>query len=93
MGTVLLGWELGDGLGHVTKLLEIAHELAAHGHSPVLALKDFVVARPLLRDVPFPILQAPIWWQPVPPSFRASSYADILALKGFADADGLALGR
>ncbi len=91
MGTVLLGWELGDGLGHVSKLLEVAHELAAQGHTPVLALKDFAVARSLLRDVPFPILQAPIWLQPVPKSFRASSYADILALKGFADADGLAL--
>ncbi len=91
MGTVLLGWELGDGLGHVVKLLEVAHELAAHGHTPVLALKDFAVARSLLRDVPFQILQAPIWWQPIPTSFRASSYADILALKGFADADGLTL--
>ena len=91
MATVLLGWELGDGLGHVIKLLEVARELAAHGIRPVLALKDFAVARPVLRDVPFPILQAPIWCQPVPPSFRASSYADILALKGFADADGLAL--
>ena len=42
-------------------------------------------------DVPFPILQAPVWWEPVPQSFRASNYADILAIKGFADADGLAL--
>jgi len=91
VGTVLLGWELGDGLGHVVKLLEIAQELAAHGHTPVLALKDLAVARALLRDVPFQILQAPVWWQPVPNSFRASSYADILALKGYADADGLTL--
>jgi rhamnosyltransferase subunit B len=91
VGTVLLGWELGDGLGHVTKLLEVARGLAACGHDPVLVLKDYTVARPLLREVPFPILQAPIAWHPVPKSFVASSYADILAIKGFADPDGLAL--
>jgi UDP:flavonoid glycosyltransferase YjiC (YdhE family) len=91
MSTVLLGWELGEGLGHVAPLLAVAHELAARGHAPVLAVKDFAVAQPLLRDVPFPVLRAPTWWEPAPASFRASSFADILAIRGFADADGLAL--
>ena len=91
VSTVLLGWELGEGLGHITKLLEVVRALAANGHSPVLAIRDIGVARVLLRDVPFPILQAPVWWEPVPLAFRASNYADILAIKGFADADGLAL--
>ena len=57
MSTILLGWELGEGLGHVAHLLEVARELAAHGHSPVLAVKDFAVARVMLRDVPFPVLR------------------------------------
>jgi rhamnosyltransferase subunit B len=91
MSTVLLGWELGDGLGHVANLLEIAHELAAHGHSPVLVVKDFAVARAFLGGAPFPVLQAPVWLKPVPLPFRAASFADILAIRGYADADGLLL--
>jgi rhamnosyltransferase subunit B len=91
MSTVLLGWELGDGLGHVANLLDVAHELSALGHRPVLAVKDFAVAGPLLRDLPFPVLQAPIWSKPGPVAFRASNFADILAIRGYADTDGLLL--
>jgi rhamnosyltransferase subunit B len=91
MSTVLLGWELGDGLGHVANLVAVAHELATRGHRPVLAVKDFAVAIPLLRELPFPVLQAPIWLKPGPVSFQAASSTDILAIRGYADADGLLL--
>ena len=38
MATILIGWELGAGHGHVTRLLAVAEGLAAHGHRPILAL-------------------------------------------------------
>ena len=34
--TVLLGWELGCGLGHVQQLPRLAHAPAARGFPPVL---------------------------------------------------------
>ncbi len=91
MATVLLGWELGGGLSHVHNLREVARELAASGHTPVLALKDLSGSLAALRGVPHRLVQAPIWSKSAPMPFAASSYADILAVKGFADVDGLGL--
>jgi len=90
--TVLLGWELGDGLGHVQPLLRLANALAARGFRPVLALRDLIGPRPLLRDCPFPVIQAPLYsaaGRAAPSGFVARSYADILAVHGFADGDHL----
>ena len=91
MATILLGWELGGGLSHVHNLLEVARELVAIGHSPVLALKDLPGSVAALREVPYRIVQAPVWSGTAPMPFTASSYADILAVKGFADLAGLDL--
>jgi hypothetical protein len=86
-----MGWELGAGLGHVQPLLSVARALASHGHKPVFAVKNLLEAAPLLGAEPYPVLQAP-QWPPRPPGakpFRAASFADILAIRGFADADEL----
>ncbi len=89
---VLLAWELGGGMGHVQRLLCVARELARHGHAPVLALKNVVESWPLLRDTPFPVLQAPFWhprpWTGARP-FVAASYADILAIRGYTAVEDL----
>ncbi len=87
-GTVLLGWELGDGLGHVQKLARLAGALAAGGLKPVLAVKDLALAGTVLRELPYPVLQAPYWharpWTGSQP-FVAASYADLLAIRGFTE--------
>jgi hypothetical protein len=84
--TVLLGWELGDGLGHVQQLARLARALAAGGLRPVLAVKNLALAGALFRDLPYPVLQAPFWhprpWTGRQP-FLAASYADLLAIRGF----------
>jgi rhamnosyltransferase subunit B len=89
--SVLLGWELGGGLGHVQQLLLLANALAARGFRPFLALRDLIGPRPLLRDCPYPVVQAPLYSATgrAAPAFVARSYADILAVHGFADADQL----
>ncbi len=90
--TVLLGWELGGGLGHVQKLLRLAHALAGAGLRPVLAVRDLIEPGALLRASPFPVVQAPLYSptaKGAPPTFGARSYADVLALSGFAHADEL----
>jgi hypothetical protein len=92
----LLGWELGDGLGHVRRLLAVARGLAGRGHHPVLALANVVEPAAVLRDEPFPVLPAPLRTPRAAREahFQAASYADILAVRGFDDAgDLLALAR
>ncbi|HZL58070.1 MAG TPA: nucleotide disphospho-sugar-binding domain-containing protein [Stellaceae bacterium] len=92
MKTVLLAWELGANLGHVGPLLLLARELRKRGHRPVFALRDVAGPGALLAEEDIPVLQAPVWiksdilrGRP----FRIASYADNLALFGFADAEGL----
>ena len=90
MATVLLGWELGGGLDHVRALIEIAHDLKLHGHDPVLALRATSAALPYAGS--FPILKAPSYRRPRQlgaPPFRAATFSDILAIRGFADAEVL----
>ncbi len=90
--TVLLAWELGSGLGHVSGLRLIAHEMAAQGWRPVFVLRDVVRPRAILADDDFSVLQAPVWSRPLRPSERpygASSYADILTVHGFTAAEDL----
>jgi rhamnosyltransferase subunit B len=90
--TVLLAWELGGRLGHVRRLLVLADALAAHGHRPVLALKDLVGPWPVLRNVSYPVFQAPNRHprpRPIDQPFLAASFGDILAVIGFAEIDEL----
>lgn len=90
--TVLLGWELGRGLYHVRQLLDLAESLAASGHRVVLALRDVVNPWPLLADVPYEVLPAPVFPTRAPAG-RAPylpSYADILGIHGFGEAAMLA---
>jgi rhamnosyltransferase subunit B len=86
VATVLMGWEIGGGLGHVLPLLAVARALAERGHQPVFAIRNVVVPWPLFANEPFPVVQAPVWherpWQSEEP-FRATNYADILAVRGW----------
>ncbi len=86
MARVLIGWELGAGFGHITRLIAIAHAIRARGHQPFLALRNLVETWPAYRSESFPVLQAPMW-QPSTSAqrFHASSIADIIAMSGFLD--------
>jgi len=88
--TVLFGWELGAGLGHVRRLLPLAKALAAHGCRPVFAVRDAAEGVAELRGASFPVLQAPTRPTTADPSFLAVSYADVLAVRGFAAVEELA---
>jgi hypothetical protein len=92
MATILMGWELGEGFGHLAHLLPIARALAAEGHRPVFAVRDVCEPWPLFRDEPFTVLQAPGWparrWRGDRP-FNGASLADVLALYGWGCAAGL----
>ncbi|HJS32507.1 MAG TPA: nucleotide disphospho-sugar-binding domain-containing protein [Alphaproteobacteria bacterium] len=87
MARILLGWELGAGLGHVTRLMAIARAVQARGHRPFLALRNLVEPWPAYRSENFPVLQAPRWEERSGSrrSFHAASIADIIAMNGFLD--------
>lgn len=92
MATILLGWELGQGLGHLRPLLKVAHALSSEGHQVILALCSPTESYGLLRDEPFPILQAPflpVVLNEATKGFLATSLADVLAIMGWKDVNTL----
>lgn len=92
MSTVLLGWELGGGHGHVRTLMPLARALAAAGHTPVFAVRDPVDVWPVLQGSGFAMVPAPAW-----PSrrarfegpFRARTFSDIPSFLGWGEPDEL----
>jgi len=91
LSSVLMGWELGEGLGHVQKLLRVARALKAEGHRPVFALANIVDTWPLLQHEDVTLLQAPHWHAPARGgrAFTASSFADVLAVRGWSSVENL----
>lgn len=93
MARILLGWELGAGLGHVTRLRNLALRLAGEGHAIAVALQR-------LHGLDgFPpgtrIWQAPLWPRLLatasPPDTGAvATMGDILYRLGLDDADAFA---
>jgi rhamnosyltransferase subunit B len=88
----MLAWELGEGLGHVQRLLRVALPLQADGHVPVLVLCNTIEPWSLLRETGLPVLQAPVCGANVRIAELKSagfSLADILALRGWDAVDRL----
>lgn len=91
MSRVLFAWELGSGMGHVTRLLPLADALHEHGVEPVFAVKMLVETSTALDGRGWPVLQAPVWHSRRPPgqTFLAATYADVLAVHGYDHPDHL----
>ncbi|WP_029008238.1 nucleotide disphospho-sugar-binding domain-containing protein [Azospirillum halopraeferens] len=88
MARVLLAWELGDGFGHVTRLVPIARRLRDAGHDCVFAMRSLDNAHTVLDREGFRLVQAPFAVpRPLPGNTAGGmqSFGDILAAVGFAD--------
>lgn len=85
--TILLAWELGDGMGHVGRLLSLAERFAMDGFKPVFAVRDAFGTMQRLRRSRFPVLQAPLVtsMRTGEGGFFARNFADILGVIGFGD--------
>lgn len=92
MRTYLFTWEIGQGFGHIFKLLLIARELKAQGSKIVFALRDVRTAGDMLRKEGMEVLQAPTHPDQFFPSNgpQPQSMADVLAIFGFANKKNLA---
>lgn len=89
MGTALFAWELGGGLGHVGPMRILAQALTTLGHRVVFAAKDVFSSRIVLGRE-WPVLQAPVGVNTRSLGRSgAGTYADIMAVRGFANADEL----
>lgn len=84
--TILLAWELGEGLGHLPPLKAVAQAALAEGARVVFALRDPVQTRASLAATGAPVMAAPFWPTPVLPANASGSYADILLSNGYAQA-------
>jgi UDP:flavonoid glycosyltransferase YjiC (YdhE family) len=86
---ILLTWELGLNLGHLTRLLPVAQKLKADGHVVLAAVRDIQAAAMVLGPAGIPFVQAPHLPKGIPLSHRATGYADILLSQGWSDKTAL----
>ena len=89
MSRILLGWELGSNLGHLSRLLPLARRLKARGHNVLVAARDLALAARMLGPAGIPFVQAPRMSMGPGPSRQPASYADVLRYSGWADAPQL----
>jgi hypothetical protein len=90
MARILYTWELGNGLGHTHLLAQLARHPRLAAHQALFALPHRDPSGAYLDAIGLAHVQAPLFQQ-VParndaPGFRAGSFADVLALHGYADA-------
>jgi UDP:flavonoid glycosyltransferase YjiC (YdhE family) len=86
---ILLTWELGLNLGHLTRLLPLAQRLRADGHAVLVASRDMQAAATILGPAGVPFVQAPHLPTGIPLAHRATGYADILLSQGWSDRSAL----
>ncbi|WP_416398411.1 nucleotide disphospho-sugar-binding domain-containing protein [Allohahella sp. A8] len=89
MSHILGIWELGDDLGHLHRLAELASALTTRGHQVSLIVKDLSRAEMFFRESAVRIYQAPVWIHRPSSPRLTKTMADILAYKGYGEVDGL----
>lgn len=90
--TVLLAWELGDGLGHVSRLLRIAERLRSAGMRCRFVVRNLEVAGRAVQSAGFEVMQAPIARVEAiqgPDGTQPVTVGDILGAIGFNSVDRL----
>ncbi len=84
MGSLLLAWELGEGLGHLTKLEPIAEHFLAAGHQAHLVVRELTAAETVFGGMSVSLYQSPIKiGPPIAPVAEPISYAQLLHNCGF----------
>jgi len=60
VATILFAWELGGGLGHLTRLAPLAKNACKRGHRVFAALRDLSQAKKVFGGIRIRYLQAPL---------------------------------
>ena len=87
----LLAWEMGGGLGHIRRLMVVARAVEAAGFEPVIAQRTIHTLADEVREAGYPMIPIPpqVSLAPKNEPFRALTYADIMAICGYAKMDAL----
>ena len=92
MAKVLFAWELGDGLGHVMRMLPLAERLREAGHECHFAVRNVPPCHRVVAGRGFPMHQAPKLFPEVPAHLRKkpmATFGDVITTVGFDDTDKL----
>lgn len=92
MARILFAWEMGGGIGYVDRLSQVATALEDEGHEPVFVVRDLIGTAEYFARKPWIVMQSPMavgLLHPTQPSFVPGSYADLLAVNNFANAEHL----
>jgi len=81
--TILMAWELGNEIGHLSQFAEMAAAFKAQGHQVVVALRDLSRTHFFFKKADVPVIQAPVWLYPVQMQRPVFCMADILMTKGY----------
>lgn len=92
--SVLLGNELGLGLGYSLQIREIASQLNIRGCRPIVAVRSLDSVYRLFKDSEFQVIQAPFVTGRLPAEmiehgFYPNGFADLMACNGFGSVDHL----
>jgi UDP:flavonoid glycosyltransferase YjiC (YdhE family) len=88
---ILFIWELGDGLGHVSRMLPLARHLQGAGATCLFAVRNVENSHKILGDTGMALLQAPVTHPVTDYRGRATigAYGDILETVGYGRLDRL----
>lgn len=89
MARILFAWELGGGLGHLSRVQLLALALRKRGHEPVFAFQDLSRAEVLFGWDGFACYQAPLWMPRLAGLPPAATFAELLFRFGYLAPDGL----
>jgi UDP:flavonoid glycosyltransferase YjiC (YdhE family) len=82
---LLLAWELGGGMGHMSKLAALTNYFTANGHQVAYALRDVNTAKHFHHTGHHPIYQAPVLGIRGPNIGAAYDCADMLLIRAYED--------
>ena len=85
MGSILVTCELGENLGHVTRLLAIATGLRQAGYLVIAAVREIPTTASIFSRFNVPFIQAPYIVADMTLVGSITSYADILLAHGWRD--------
>lgn len=91
MARILLAWELGQGFGHLQRLLPIALELRSRGHECFLFVREVQSAHAVLKAHGVPFLPIPRLARAVEHSTPQNQPLDLVVDADFSDAPRLGL--
>lgn len=89
MARILFVWELGGGIGHLTRIKLLALALRKRGYESVFALKDLSRSEMVFGHDGFAFYQAPLWLPKVAGLPLAATFPELLFRFGYLDPDGL----